>query len=520
VLLVGSNMAEAVSVPSDTRRQSFLHNVIWGWFGVGVNLAIGILLMPVIIRKLGVQQYGLWVLLFSVLDYIRVLDFGFRAAVVNGCARFRARGDWAGVNRTLVTSLGYFAGIGVSCAMLVIAVREPLVGALKIVPEHQGEALRLIVLIAVAVAIRMMMAPLAAVLEAFERFDLVNRGYIAAVLFRSVGSLILLFMGFGLLEMAWTVLAAQIGEAAYVYAKVRRLLPGLDPSPRHVQRETLARLFRYGRYSALIGAANLVTINAPVTVLGYARSAAEVGFFALPFRLLMYSAEGLARVSDVTSSVTAGLDERGETDRVWNLAVLTNRHCFALFMPLAIFLSLYGTQLLRVWVNPEVASHSGPLLPVITLGFLFAIAGQYNAGAVLIGQGKHAVYAYGALVEAVSTIALLLLLVPGYGITGAAWVVSAGLLIGRGAYLAVALCWQNGFHLGRYLWAVYSPGLAAAIPVVTLALVLRQGVWPGATWPELILAGLAIALSYFGIAFFAVLHPEHRHQVLRRLSLV
>ena len=74
-------------------RPGFLNNVIWGWAGVVVNLIIGIVLAPIIVKKLGVEQYGVWVLLFSLLDYMRVLDFGFRAAVVNGCARCRARSE-------------------------------------------------------------------------------------------------------------------------------------------------------------------------------------------------------------------------------------------------------------------------------------------------------------------------------------------------------------------------------------------------------------------------------------------
>lgn len=513
---------------TDTPRPGFLHNVVWGWLGVGVNLAIGILLIPIIMRKLGVERYGLWVLIFSVVDYMRVLDFGFRAAVINGVARFRERQDWEGVNRTVVTALTYFFAVAATCVLAAWIVRYPLAEALVLDDAGPGAALAdamrreastLIVLVALAVSVRLVSSPLTATLEGLVRFDIVNRAYIGALLFRSVTSLSLLLLGFGLVEMAWVVLVAQIGEAVYTWSRVRKLVPHFHVARHHFDSQVFRGLFGYGRYSAVISAANLVSINAPATVLGSVRTAAEVGFFSLPYRLLMYSAEALAKVSDVTASVTAGLDERGDRQRVWNLAVLTNRTCFALYMPVAIFLSIYGAPLLRLMVTEEVARQSGGLFPILVIGFLFAIAGQYNAGAVLIGQGKHSVYAYGALVEALATIGLLLVVVPTSGIQGAAWVVSLAILGGRGVFLAVMLCVKNGFSLPQYLGAVYGPGLGAAIPIVVFAVWLERAVLPGATWFELIAAGVLIAGTYFSLAFFLVLRPDHRHAVLSRIGL-
>ena len=36
---------------------------------------------------------GIWVLVFSTLDYLRLFDLGFRAAIINFTARCRARND-------------------------------------------------------------------------------------------------------------------------------------------------------------------------------------------------------------------------------------------------------------------------------------------------------------------------------------------------------------------------------------------------------------------------------------------
>jgi O-antigen/teichoic acid export membrane protein len=495
--------------PRPASRTSFIRNVFWGWLGVGVNVVIGLLLSPIIIGRLGVEQYGAWILLFSTVDYIRMLDFGFRAATVNACARSRARADWRGVNREASTGITYFIAIAVLCLALVVLLRDPLIVALNISAEMRSEARTLLVVIACAVACRLVLSPVTAVLEAFQRFDLVNRASIAALVLRSTGSVVLLLAGYGLLEMAWMVLAAQLLENILTIVFVRRVFLEFTVSPRLVDRRTFRDLFRFGRYSAVLAAANIMSIQAPSTLLGFIRGPIEVGFFTFPFRLLMYSAEGLAKVADVTSSVTAAFDEARRKEQVWTLAVVVNRACLTLFMPVAIFLAVYGTELLTVW-TPSIAARSGPLIPILLMMFLFGVAGQYNAGAVLIGQGKHRLYSYAVVAEVTASVLLLFALGPRYGAVGAAWAVSSTFVLSRGLVLAILICRENGFPLVRYLREIYERPLLTGVPVLLVAVLMKRGVLPGSDWPQLLMAAAAVACAYFAIAWFAVLPPEQR----------
>ena len=497
----------------------FLRNVIWGWLAVALNLLVGIFLSPIIIRKLGVEQYGVWVLLFSLLDYIRLVDFGFRPAVVNASARYSAARDWDSVSRTLVTALAYSALMSAVCLVAVLTWRHRLLETANVSRSLHALALAVVVPVSLTVGIRLATYPLTGTLEGLQRFDVLSRAYMGALFVRAVGSLTVLFAGFGLRAMAWVVLASQAGESIFTWYRLRQVCPQLRLSPALIQRTMLVELFRHGRYSAVIAASNLVTFNAPPVILGYLRSATEVGYFSLPFRVLMYATEGLTKVADVTASLAASIHQSGDRQRLWRVAVLTNRHCFALFMPLAIYLVFYGTPLLRLWVTPEIAENSGHLFPVLSLGFAFAVAGQYNAGAILMGQARHAAFAYGTAVEAAATIVFLLVFVPSHGVLGAAWVMTLIALLIRGAYLAAALCWQNSFPLGQYLSAVYGRGLLAAVPVVVVAMTLRATVLTGAGWGELLGAAAIIFGGYAAIAFFCVLEPEHRRELLSRLPL-
>jgi len=498
-------------------RKRFLYNVIWSWTGVAVNLLLGLFLSPILVRKLGVAQYGVWVLLFSTMDYLRLLDFGFRAAVINRCARHKANQEWAAINETVNTAIVYFVLMSAACVIAAVLVRQPAMDFFNVDPALRPEARLLLIIIAVSISARLVFSPVAGALEGFQRFDLINRAYIGALTARAVGSIALLLSGHGLISLGYLVLIVQTGEDVWNFLSLKRVFPQLQLSPRWIRRRAFHGMFSYGKHSSVMAGANLVSIQAPSTVLGYLSGPTEVAYFALPWRLLMYATEAFSKVGQITATVTAELDARQDSGNVCRLAIVTNRNCLALFMPAAIFLSVYAVPLLTVWVSPEIGRASGPLLPWLVVPFLLAGAGQFNSGAVLIGQGRHGYYAAGIVIEVILTIVALCLVVPHHGAYGAGIVIAVALTLVRGFYLAVVMCRLNALSVRYYANAIYTRPLLAGIPVLALAVVMRHTVLTGTNWFELITAAAILTLVYFGIAAAVVLDPLVRSEILGRL---
>lgn len=163
------------------------------------------------------------------------------------------------------------------------------------------------------------------------------------------------------------------------------------------------------------------------------------------------------------------LDESGKIDNLKAMGIYANRYCLVLFVPFAIFVTLFRSELIRAWINPEFAAHSASIIPVLAFAIVVTMAGQFNSGAILIGQGKHRVYAYGLMVEAVVAVVSLRWVIPRYGILGAAYALSALLLFTHGLFPAWLVCRANQFHLGHYLRGVYLRPALAAAPVILLA---------------------------------------------------
>src|SRR5256885_16765378 len=152
-------------------KSRFLYNVIWSWAGVVVNIVLGLFLSAILVRRLGVARYGVWVLLFSTMDYLRLLDFGLRAAVINRCARHKATHEWTRVNETIDTAIVYFLLMSATCCLLALFGRNAAMSMFNIEPALQHDARVLMLIIALSISARLIFSPVTGALEAFQRFD-------------------------------------------------------------------------------------------------------------------------------------------------------------------------------------------------------------------------------------------------------------------------------------------------------------------------------------------------------------
>ena len=64
----------------------------------------------------------------------------------------------------------------------------------------------------------------------------------------------------------------------------------------------------------------------------------------------------------VTGTKAAELTAYGDMKTIARMAILVNRYCLMMFLPLTVYLAIFGRQLLKVWLNPAFAAESAPLL--------------------------------------------------------------------------------------------------------------------------------------------------------------
>jgi O-antigen/teichoic acid export membrane protein len=493
-----------------SQAQRFFINVLWNWLSVGANLFTAIFLTRYLIHRLGDQRYGIWAIVFSLIEYVFLFDLGFRSAIVNFVSRFRVQHNTEGINEVINTALFYFACVAVLVAGLSFSLAGQGYRFFRVAPEDRADFTFLLTLMGLTWAVGIVSNIFQASLEAFQQFKTYNHIMIVMMVLRAGGCATLLYLGHGLRAIGLAVVCAQGLGYILMFITFHRSFAELRFSRRFVRVERWKEMFRYGVNSVIASSGGLFLNQGPPLLIGHYLPTAFVGYYSVPSRLLNYAVEVIARIGFVTVPKTAELYALGRTDQIVKLGTYINRYSLALFMPFSIFMVVFGKELIYRWLGPVFALQSGPLLAVFAVSVALAVAAQFNSCQILFGMAKHGPFAVSIVVESLLALLGMAMVLPHYGILGVACVAASLTTLNRGLITPWIVCRRLDYSYLRYMTAIYLRPLLSAIPVIGLAMWIKSYWLSGRTVIELIAAGALIGSTGLLISLFTCVEPAHR----------
>ena len=154
---------------SKTARNSYLNLI-----GLAVPLVIGVALVPITMRGLGIPRYGLLSLALTVLEYSALFALGLGPATTRYVAQAIARNDENRSDLIALSILGHTI-LGAIGGLIIIALAPALANHVFVIPENlRPEAVTVFRLIGVMVPATLLLLSLFGALEGASLFGLVN----------------------------------------------------------------------------------------------------------------------------------------------------------------------------------------------------------------------------------------------------------------------------------------------------------------------------------------------------------
>lgn len=404
-----------------------VRNISWNFIGQLWLLGLSVLCLPYVVNTLGGNAYGVLALVLSVTGCLSFLDLGLGAALTKYIAEHHERGDYGSIRDDMGTALVVYSAIGVVGMGVLFGIARPMATRWLQVPADLGpSAVLAIRLSALGFSLNMALAVFEAVPTALQRMDLTNLRNMALGSTSLLGAVVIVGLGRGLVSIV--LLNTLLSFAGVIiYAGIsRRLLPGVRLRPCLVG-ASARRLLAFGSFKFFSALCGIVVFHLDRLLIAFFLPIAALTFYHVPMTLAQKMLQAIGNVTlPVFPAVAAAASDRAGAVRKlyfrWAKGVLL------MVLPPALFLMIFADQVMTAWMGPAFAKQSAAVLAFLVLAYLLA---SFSAVPTVIaeGVGRPDLPAIFAGISALLNISFSLLLIPRYGIVGAAWALALNALI-------------------------------------------------------------------------------------------
>jgi O-antigen/teichoic acid export membrane protein len=365
---------------------------------LALGYAIRLAVIPLSLRLLGAEQYGLWLAVGSLIAWGGMADLGLAPGLVNLVASACGRRDREAARRYISSALAAYTALAGLLLVVFIAASgwqglPRLLGVRS--PELAAQARVLVALcgglFAATSVIRVIPTTCTALQEGYYGAWSQIAGSLAGLLLLVV----LVWRGGSLLEYAVVMgaptLAAQLWLGAFFFGRRHR---DLRPSLRYCDRASLRALWGVGGWLTLQQAANLAVLYSANLIIANRLGAAAVPEYSVPYALFAVLTSVAWYI--VSPYLPAYAEAKASGDVAW----IGRRAKQALAGTVGI-LGLGGAVLVaagplgvRLWTGGQVAPARGLLMALACFSLLKACSNSNSVLLVGLGLVKFAGVVY------------------------------------------------------------------------------------------------------------------------------
>jgi O-antigen/teichoic acid export membrane protein len=420
-------MTVATARANLTSGRLLAHNTVWNLAGQLLPMVVGLVALPFLIRGMGVARFGVLSLAWVIIGYFGLFDLGIGRALTKMVADKLAAHQEHGVPPLVWTSLLLMLLLGLAGGVIMWTVTPWLVyKTLKIPWELQGETVRAFHLLAISIPVVTMTSAFRGVLEAQQRFRILNMIRIPMSIFSFAGPLAVLPFSSSLVPVVAVLLAGRlVGLVAQVFACFKGM-----PALRHnvaLRSSLLLPVVRFGGWMTVSNIVSPVMSYLDRFLVGSLLSITSLAYYTAPFDMV-------TRVTVIPGAMAGVLFPAFASSLIQNpqrAALLLSRglkYIFFAVFPILLIIAALAPEGLQVWLGSAFAQHSTLALRWLTAGVFVNCFAQVPFALIQSG-GRPDITAKLHLVELPLYLAAVWLLTTNLGIEGTAiaWAARAAL---------------------------------------------------------------------------------------------
>jgi O-antigen/teichoic acid export membrane protein len=488
----------------------------FGYIQFGLTLAVGILMVPFVLKSVGAKLLGYWLASGEILAYAAMADLGVLGVIPWMIAKADGRGDRDGIRRLLSTGLVAALVVSAIYVALVVVLWNVAPTLLKLRPEERALIAGPLALMAAVTAVVLPLRIANSALVGLQDVRYSGAMTTAAWALDAVLTVALLFQGYGLWALAIGASVPSALTATAALIRLRRIAPDLLHAWPRPSRAAVVSLFKEGgggwlgawgwRLSSATDAVIIASLADPVGITMLSMTA-RLGQMLTNMAWLPGDSAlvGLAQLAG---------EGRGERLRAAMTALI--RVYLTLATVAACVVLAANPGFVKGWVGAE--QFAGQRVNLLLAVVVLAASAGHALGASVSVLGKRLYVGGATLATGVAHVILAYTLARAFGLVGLpmAGALTQGLIFVP--LLLPALRAVSGIGIIELLGRVLLPWLRRALPLIALATAAGLAFADVPIWIAVPLGGLFAVITLFICRHLILEYPPVAAMIRARLA--
>lgn len=441
---------------------------------IALNMVVGLIYTPYMLRMMGQSEYGLYSLVASVISYLTILDLGLGNAVIRYTAKFRAEGktteqyEMFGMFLLLYIIIGIIAFVGGLGLYFNV---DTLFGATMTHVELDKARIMMLFLV-FNLAFSFPMSIFGSVITAYERFVFPKAVNIVRILLNTAIMICLLEMGYKAIAMVvlQTVFNVITLLLNYFYCKYKLHIKIFF---HRFKWEFLREVAFYSFWIFLNVIMDRIYWSTGQFVLGTFVGTAAVAIFAIAIQLEQMYMQFSTAISGVFLPKVTGMVARNDNrHEISNLFIRTGRIQYIVIATILAGFIVFGRDFIILWAGKEFES----AYPIALLFFASLATPMIQNLGISILQARNQMKFRSLLYIVIAAFSLVfqIVLAPKYGGFGCAMAIAGALFVGQGLIMNVYYHIRQGLDIIRFWTEIIKMSIVPIILCVISSYLLQD----------------------------------------------
>lgn len=464
-------------------KKNAMHNIL-GWF---LPTLVFLFLTPLMIKKLGVEGFGIISLIQIITGYMNILNFGFSEAITKQVAEHSDKNPdqtmrvlWGGL-----ALFSIFGGIG--AITLLLTAHWLGTAILQIPPELQADAVNALKVGAAVFLLQMLAEYYRGTAIGFQRFDIPNISRILRISLSGILIVVSLYSDGGLTGVMIATLIGLVAGLVFNGLWMQKIFPMHRIGGPY--KSVLSEIFHFSKHIFFTRLAGIVSGKLSQFFLGSISSVGNVAFYEVPTRAAEAGSVVLNRALQVFYPSFAAMNRETDIGKIRDIFTSVLSIQLLVITPFMLGVVLEGPALLTLWISKDFSQSASIILNIIAATYFISSFTNLPVFAAMSFNMPGIVSKYSIIRMAITAI-VVYPLVSNFGLAGAAWTLLLSEL------QAFALIYETGRRvLGINLFKALARPIAVHLLVSTSLLAVYELAFRHTAWYTP-LGAIPIVLAY------------------------